>query len=295
MKFNEKLKYLRESKSFTQDEIASRLNIARQSVSKWEQGINEPDIETLKKLCVILDCSIGDLIDDDKEIVTTKEEKDERKTKWLFYGTIMVAIASLLVLVALIFAADNDAIIHWGPNGEEHGSKWNLLWLGVMFVILPFIALIIRVACKKSEHYNKVKVMMQATGFAMSVLISIVFFVVLAFSIKIDNSIITNVMPALVFSIVCAIGPFTNPKFAKRSVIFGFRTNLTLSSEEAWNKVNNFCSYVLTGSCFVGYVLVLIFIHETWAVGLFGIIFIGLIASIIYHEKVRKDINNKNQ
>ena len=58
MKFNEKLKSLRESKGYTQDEIASKLNIARQSVSKWEQGINEPDFDTTKKLCQILDCSL---------------------------------------------------------------------------------------------------------------------------------------------------------------------------------------------------------------------------------------------
>ncbi len=295
MKFNEKLKYLRESKSFTQDEIASRLNIARQSVSKWEQGINEPDIETLKKLCIILDCSIGDLIDDDKEVLTTKEEKDERITKWLFYGSIMLGIASLLVLVALIVAANDDAIIHWGINGEEHGSKWNLLWMSIMFVILPVVAFIIRALCNKNQHYRKVKVMMQATALAISVLVSIVFFVILALAIKINDNVVINIMPALIFSIICAIGPFTNPKFAKRSVIFGFRTNLTLSSDEAWNKVNSFCSYVLTSISLIGYALVLIFIREVWAVGFFGIIFIGVIASIIYHEKVRKDIKNKKQ
>ena len=49
MKFNERLKFFREKKGFTQDEIASKLNISRQSVSKWENGINEPDFETLKK------------------------------------------------------------------------------------------------------------------------------------------------------------------------------------------------------------------------------------------------------
>lgn len=48
MKFNEKLKALREEKGYTQEEIASKLNVARQSVSKWEQGINEPDLRRLK-------------------------------------------------------------------------------------------------------------------------------------------------------------------------------------------------------------------------------------------------------
>lgn len=38
MKFNEKLKSLREAKGYIQDEIASRLSISPQSVSKWKQG-----------------------------------------------------------------------------------------------------------------------------------------------------------------------------------------------------------------------------------------------------------------
>ena len=49
MKFNEKLKFLREKRGYTQEEIAHKLNISRQSISKYENGINEPDIETIKK------------------------------------------------------------------------------------------------------------------------------------------------------------------------------------------------------------------------------------------------------
>ena len=98
MKFNERLKYFREKKGYTQDEIATKLSISRQSVSKWENGINEPDFETLKKLCIILDCSITELIDSNHEVVTSKEEKDKRLETKLFYWNISFAIIHVLIV-----------------------------------------------------------------------------------------------------------------------------------------------------------------------------------------------------
>ena len=81
MKFNEKLKFLREKKGYTQEEIAHKLNISRQSISKYENGINEPDIETIKKLCNILDCSLNELLDDNHDLVTTKLMKINKREK----------------------------------------------------------------------------------------------------------------------------------------------------------------------------------------------------------------------
>lgn len=41
--FSENLKTLRKEKGFSQEQLATRLNIVRQTVSKWEKGISEPD------------------------------------------------------------------------------------------------------------------------------------------------------------------------------------------------------------------------------------------------------------
>lgn len=293
MKFNEKLKYLRESKSFTQDEIATKLNIARQSVSKWEQGINEPDIETLKKLCIILDCSIGDLIDDDKEVITTKEEKDERKAKWLFLSNLMLIIAGVLMFIAIIVSANDEAIIHYGINGKEYGSKWNLLFSGVVLIILLIVTVAIRLITNKNEQYRKAKLPMQIFSLVMSFALIAVLFVVTFLSTTIDMNNVTGLVISFMYSILCGVGPFTNPKFAKRSVVFGFRTNFTLSNEEGWNRINHFSSIVLTISSAVAYVLTLLFISKVWVMAFVGVIFIALIISGIYHEIVKKDIMNR--
>lgn len=44
---NENLKQLRKNKGFTQEELADRLNVVRQTVSKWEKGYSVPDAEML--------------------------------------------------------------------------------------------------------------------------------------------------------------------------------------------------------------------------------------------------------
>ena len=52
--FSENLKTLRKQKGFTQEELAARLNVVRQTVSKWEKGLSVPDAELLTRLAEVL-------------------------------------------------------------------------------------------------------------------------------------------------------------------------------------------------------------------------------------------------
>ncbi|WP_316605998.1 helix-turn-helix transcriptional regulator [Streptococcus pluranimalium] len=60
--FAEQLKKLRTEKKLSQDALAEKLFISRQSVSKWENGDATPDLENLIKLAEILDVSLDQLI-----------------------------------------------------------------------------------------------------------------------------------------------------------------------------------------------------------------------------------------
>ena len=51
--FGENLKTLRKNKGITQEELAARLNVVRQTISKWEKGQSVPDAEMLAKLAEI--------------------------------------------------------------------------------------------------------------------------------------------------------------------------------------------------------------------------------------------------
>ena len=75
MLFNEKLKMLRKEKNLTQEELAEKLNVSRQAITKWESGDGTPDIENLKQVSVLFNTTIDELVKEEKNITTKIEEK----------------------------------------------------------------------------------------------------------------------------------------------------------------------------------------------------------------------------
>ena len=60
--FSENLKALRKAKGMTQEELAVRLNVVRQTVSKWEKGLSVPDAAMLIRLAEVLDTTVSRLL-----------------------------------------------------------------------------------------------------------------------------------------------------------------------------------------------------------------------------------------
>ena len=70
---NENIKTIRKSKGLSQEELAVRLNVVRQTVSKWEQGLSVPDADMLISISEVLDTSVSVLLG---ETVAEKESDD---------------------------------------------------------------------------------------------------------------------------------------------------------------------------------------------------------------------------
>lgn len=75
-----KIKELRTKSGLTQKELADELHVTYQAVSRWENESAEPSIDVLKALCGILNCSINELLEMEKE-ETPKEEKIQKEEK----------------------------------------------------------------------------------------------------------------------------------------------------------------------------------------------------------------------
>ena len=60
--FGENLKALRKQKGFSQEELASRLHVVRQTVSKWEKSLSVPDADTLIRCADILEVTVPELL-----------------------------------------------------------------------------------------------------------------------------------------------------------------------------------------------------------------------------------------
>ena len=77
MKFGDKLIALRKKKGLSQEELAEKLGVSRQSVSKWESNNTYPETDKIVQICNIFECTMDDLINDN----ITDVESIERKNK----------------------------------------------------------------------------------------------------------------------------------------------------------------------------------------------------------------------
>lgn len=66
IEFKNKLKLLRESKGWTQEELAKRLGVSRSKIGNYELGLREPGFEDLEAFADIFNCSISYLIENDR-------------------------------------------------------------------------------------------------------------------------------------------------------------------------------------------------------------------------------------
>lgn len=116
--FQDNLKTLRKNKGYTQEELASRLKVVRQTVSKWEKGLSVPDAEMLLNIAEEFEVSVSQLLgakieneqsesDIAEQLARINEQlviKNRRaKRIWKVVGVIIGAYMLLNVLVVIAF------------------------------------------------------------------------------------------------------------------------------------------------------------------------------------------------
>lgn len=116
MEFNNKLYNLRKQKGLSQEELANRLNVSRQTVSKWEVGDSTPDMEKLIAISDLFEISLDELVMDKapkhigkniskSENVSELKEKvltDNNKQKAKRVLKIVAIILGIIVLIDVI-------------------------------------------------------------------------------------------------------------------------------------------------------------------------------------------------
>ena len=116
MEFHNKLYHLRKQKGLSQEELANRLNVSRQTISKWEVGDSTPDMEKLIAISDMFQISLDELVMDKvqtqtgetpskAEVVNELKEKvltDENKKKAKKVLKIAAIILGVIVLIDVI-------------------------------------------------------------------------------------------------------------------------------------------------------------------------------------------------
>ena len=105
--FSENLKTIRKAKGYTQEELAMKVNVVRQTVSKWEKGLSVPDADVLSHIAEVLEVSVSELLGADIKQEDSKNEVAEQLAKiseqlaiknrrskkiWRIIGIILLAI-----------------------------------------------------------------------------------------------------------------------------------------------------------------------------------------------------------
>lgn len=114
IKQGEYLKKLRTENKLSQEQLAEKLGVSRQSISKWEQGISTPDIDNFVKLSELYSVSVdsmlkGEALNEARSVAYADKKTEKKKRGWLFvsYPVLMVI---LYAVIGVIFSAKGWAL-----------------------------------------------------------------------------------------------------------------------------------------------------------------------------------------
>ena len=166
---NENIKAIRKSKGISQEELAIKLNVVRQTISKWEQGLSVPDSDMLISISEALDTPVSTLLG---ETVTEPEADDlkaiseklevinlqlaQRKTArrkmlhWLF-----ITLCAVIVIIFAVLMVLNSPYLGWDYSDPETavvGVAFHAFeWLFVRLAPIIFIGAIVGIFLSRKK------------------------------------------------------------------------------------------------------------------------------------------------
>ena len=149
---NENIKAIRKSKGLSQQELAIKLNVVRQTVSKWEQGLSVPDSDMLISISEILETPVRTLLGDtvvetevdglkavsEKLEVINLQLAKRKTTRRKIIHWLLISLCAAIVIIFAILLLINSPYLGWNYSSPETAV------LGVAFHSLEW--LFIRVA-----------------------------------------------------------------------------------------------------------------------------------------------------
>lgn len=114
MKFGDKLISLRKKAGLSQEELASKLNVSRQSVSKWESNNTYPETDKIVQICNIFDCRMDDLINDKVSDITQCERKNKNNFGFIFDSLLEFVTKSINMFGSMKFTSGLRCVVELG-------------------------------------------------------------------------------------------------------------------------------------------------------------------------------------
>ena len=151
------LKSARKAKGLSQEELAIKLNVVRQTISKWKQGLSVPDAEMLISISEVFDTPVSTLLgenlseskEDDLKVISEKLEiinlqlsqRKKEKRKIIHWTLISLCIIIIIMFLSLILL--NSPYFNWDYSKPEnavlgvafHSFEWLFVRIGPIILM----------------------------------------------------------------------------------------------------------------------------------------------------------------
>ena len=154
---NENIKAIRKSKGLSQEELAIKLNVVRQTISKWEKGLSVPDSNMLISISEVLETPVSTLLGetvveskvDDLKAISEKLEiinlqlAQRKTTRRKILHWLLISLCTLIVTISAVLIVLNSPYLGWDYNDPEtavlgvafHSFEWLFVRLAPIILI----------------------------------------------------------------------------------------------------------------------------------------------------------------
>ncbi len=154
---NENIKAIRKSKGLSQEELAIKLNVVRQTISKWEQGLSVPDSDILISISEVLETPVSTLLGetvteskvDDLKAISEKLEiinlqlAQRKTTRRKILHWLLISLCTVIVIISAVLIVIKSPYLGWGYNDPEttvfgvafHVFEWLFVRLAPIILI----------------------------------------------------------------------------------------------------------------------------------------------------------------
>ena len=159
------IKTIRKSKGLSQEELAIKLNVVRQTISKWEQGLSVPDSDMLISLSEALETPVSTLLGesvieskaDDLKVISEKLEvlnwqlAQRKNAKRKIFQWLFISLCAVIVIIFAILTVLGSPYLGWNYNDPEtavfgaafHTFEYLFVRLAPMFLIAAIVGIIL--------------------------------------------------------------------------------------------------------------------------------------------------------
>ena len=154
---NENIKAIRKSKGLSQEELAIKLNVVWQTISKWEKGLSVPDSNMLISISEVLETPVSTLLGetvveskvDDLKAISEKLEiinlqlAQRKTTRRKILHWLLILLCTVIVTISVVLIVLNSPYLGWDYNDPEtavlgvafHSFEWLFVRLAPIIII----------------------------------------------------------------------------------------------------------------------------------------------------------------